>query len=151
MTRLRNAGRKRQSTRTGRITRAHEALGCYSADGLAGAGQMGNLTSAPMGGVQKAYQHRNMSGMLHNACERSRENAGIGDYSPHDLRRTAATTMAELGVPRFITERVSNHTDRTVTSDYDRYSYRKEEMAAVIKLGAFVERMAKRHRSRRVA
>ena len=48
------------------------------------------------------------------------------DYNPHDLRRTAGTTMAELGVSRFIIERVLNHTDRTVTSIYDRYSYSKK-------------------------
>ena len=89
--------------------------------------------------------------MLHNACERIRENAGITDYTPHDLRRTAGTTMAELGVPRFIIERVLNHTDRTVTSVYDRYCYSNEKMAAVVKLGAFVEKMAKRQLSRPAA
>ena len=89
--------------------------------------------------------------MLHNACERIRENAGINDYNPHDLRRTAGTTMVELGVPRFIIERVLNHTDRTVTSVYDRYSYGKEKMAAVTKLGAYVQKVAKPHRSRYVA
>ena len=89
-----------------------------------------------------------MSATLHNACERIRENAGIDDYNPHDLRRTAGTTMAELGVPRFIVERVLNHTDRTVTSVYDRYSYSKEKMAAVTKLGAYVQKKATPHRSR---
>jgi hypothetical protein len=59
--------------------------------------------------------------------------------------------MAELGVPRFIIERVLNHTDRTVTSIYDRYSYSKEKMAAVMKLGAYIERVAQRHRPTRVA
>jgi integrase len=103
------------------------------------------------GKAQKAYQDRHMSVMLHNACERIRENAGIGDYNPHDLRRTAGTTMAELGVPRFIIERVLNHTDRTVTSVYDRYSYAKEKMAAVTKLGALVDRLAKVRRGRRAA
>jgi hypothetical protein len=68
-----------------------------------------------------------MSAMLHNACERIRENAGIDDYNPHDVRRTAGTTMAELGVPRFIVERVLNHTDRTVTSIYDRYTLAKKK------------------------
>ncbi len=103
------------------------------------------------GGAQMTYEDRHMSAMLHKACERIREHAGVDDYNPHDLRRTAGTTMAELGVPRFIVERVLNHTDRTVTSVYDRYSYAKEKMLAVTKLGAYVQKMAKSHRSRRVA
>jgi hypothetical protein len=37
------------------------------------------------------------------------------------------------------------------TSVYDRYSYGKEKMAAVTQLGAYVNRMAKLHRTRRVA
>ncbi len=117
----------------------------------AGARARSRTTVGANGEAQKAYEDRHMSAMLHNACERIRENAGIDDYNPHDLRRTAGTTMAELGVPRFIVERVLNHTDRTVTSVYDRYSYAKEKMAAVTKLGAYVERIAKRPRSRRVA
>jgi integrase len=93
------------------------------------------------------YGDRHMAGTQHNACERIRARVGIADFTPHDLRRTAGTTMAELGVPRFVVERVLNHTDRTVTSVYDRYSYSTEKMAAVRKLGAFVERMAARHRT----
>ena len=88
-----------------------------------------------------------MAGTQHNACERIRARVGIADFTPHDLRRTAGTTMAELRVPCFVVERVLNHTDRTVTSVYDRYSYSTEKMAAVRKLGAFVERMAARHRT----
>ena len=97
------------------------------------------------------FRDRHMSGTQHNACERIRTRAGIADFAPNDLRRTAATTMAELGVPRFIVERVLNHTDRTVTSVYDRYTYSKEKMAAVIKLGAYVERMKTIHTRRRIA
>jgi integrase len=93
------------------------------------------------------YDDRHMAGTQHNACERIRARVGIADFTPHDLRRTAGTAMAQLGVPRFIVERVLNHTDRTVTSVYDRYSYSTEKMAAVRKLGAFVERMATRHRT----
>jgi integrase len=117
----------------------------------AGARARSRTTVGADGEAQKAYEDRHMSGTLHNACERIRENAGIDDYNPHDLRRTAGTTMAELGVPRFIIERVLNHTDRTVTSVYDRYSYSKEKMAAVTKLGAYVQKMAKPQRSRHVA
>jgi integrase len=83
----------------------------------------------------------------HHACERIRARAAIADFNPHELRRTVGTTMAELGVPRFIVERVLNHTDRAVTSVYGPYRYSTEKMAAVRKLGAFVDRMATRHRT----
>jgi integrase len=117
----------------------------------AGARARSRLTVDAEGEAQKAYEDRHMATMLHNACERIRKNAGIEDYNPHDLRRTAGTTMAELGVPRFIIERVLNHTDKTVTSVYDRYSYAKEKMAAVTKLGAYVQKMAKPQRLREMA
>jgi len=92
-----------------------------------------------------------MCGTQHDACERIRLRAAIDDFTPNDLRRTAGTTMAELGIPRFIVERVLNHTDRTVTSVYDRYAYSKEKMAAVTKLGAYVDRMKAAHSRRRIA
>jgi site-specific recombinase XerD len=49
----------------------------------------------------------------------------------HDIRRTAATTMAGRGVSRFIIERVLGHADRGVTAVYDRSTYREEKRAAL--------------------
>lgn len=49
----------------------------------------------------------------------------------HDLRRTGATGMAELGVDRFIIGRVLNHADSSVTGVYDRYAYLAEKRAAL--------------------
>jgi integrase len=104
------------------------------------------------GGEERLVFHdRHMSGTQHRASERIRARAGIADFAPNDLRRTAGTTMAELGVPRFIVERVLNHTDKTVTSVYDRYAYGKEKMTAVTKLGAYVDRMKASQRRRRIA
>jgi integrase len=103
------------------------------------------------GAVRTVYEDRHMAGMQHNACERIRTRVGIADFNPHDLRRTAGTALAELGVPRFVVERVLNHTDRTITSVYDRYAYGKEKMAAATKLGAYIDRMTKQHRARRIA
>ena len=50
-------------------------------------------------GKEPVYEDRHMSVMLHKACERIRENAAVDDYNPHDLRRTAATAMAEPESP----------------------------------------------------
>lgn len=57
--------------------------------------------------------------------------AGIADACVHDLRRTAASHMASLGVNRSILGQILNHADRSVTSVYDRYSYDAEKRAAL--------------------
>ena len=44
-------------------------------------------------------------------------------WTGHDLRRTAATRMAEAGTPRVVLGRILNHSDRSVTAIYDRASY----------------------------
>lgn len=57
--------------------------------------------------------------------------SGVENWVLHDLRRTAATRMAEKGVDRFIIERILGHTDKTVTAVYDRFTYRDEKRAAL--------------------
>ena len=54
-------------------------------------------------------------------------------FRSHDLRRTAATRMAEAGVPRQHISAVLNHVQAgpTATRVYDRYSYDAEKRAAL--------------------
>ena len=52
-------------------------------------------------------------------------------FSAHDLRRTAASSMASAGVQRFIIGRVLNHAEPGVTRVYDRHSYDLEKRAAL--------------------
>ncbi len=68
---------------------------------------------------------------------------GVSDWTPHDLRRTARTLMAKLGVPKSIAERVQNHSDGSVDAVYDRFDYRTERMDAVPKLGAHVAKLGR--------
>jgi len=51
-------------------------------------------------------------------------------FTPHDLRRTAATHMASLGYGLYV-PKVLNHTDRSVTAIYDRYAYDAEKRKAL--------------------
>ncbi len=73
--------------------------------------------------------------------------AGIGpaftvrDFQPHDLRRTCATGLARLGVPRFLIARVLGHTDASVTGIYDRFEYLDEKRDALTKWAAHVARV----------
>jgi len=52
-------------------------------------------------------------------------------FTPHDLRRTAATNMTKAGYNRLIVSKVLNHTEGGVTAIYDRHSYDKEKRQAL--------------------
>jgi integrase len=52
-------------------------------------------------------------------------------FTSHDLRRTAATKLAELGTSRVVLDAILNHKDRTVGAIYDRHDYAKEKRAAL--------------------
>lgn len=66
-----------------------------------------------------------------------RKASKIKDFRLHDLRRTAASYMAELGVDRTVLGKVLNHKglagDDQVTAIYDRHEYIKEKKIALLK------------------
>jgi len=72
---------------------------------------------------------------------------GVAPWTPHDLRRTAATGMEELGVSPFVVGHVLNHasaTRATITSKvYARYDYMREKRNALdlwaARLGAIIK------------
>lgn len=51
--------------------------------------------------------------------------------TPHDLRRTLATGISELGFNRLIQDKVTNHIDNSVSGIYDRHDYMKEKQQAL--------------------
>jgi integrase len=53
------------------------------------------------------------------------------DWHLHDLRRTAATHMAKLGVDRVVISKVLNHAEQEVTAIYDRHRYDTEKRRAL--------------------
>jgi integrase len=57
--------------------------------------------------------------------------AKIADWHLHDLRRTAATHMARLGVDRVVIAKVLNHAENEVTAIYDRHRYGVEKRRAL--------------------
>jgi integrase len=79
------------------------------------------------------------AGALNKAVHRTRERFGILAFTPHDLRRTAATQMASMGIPRLTIGKVLNHVEEGVTSVYDRYAYDAEKRQA---LEAWAQRLA---------
>ena len=53
------------------------------------------------------------------------------EWHLHDLRRTAATYMAKLGVDRVVIAKVLNHAENEVTAVYDRHRYDQEKRDAL--------------------
>jgi integrase len=56
---------------------------------------------------------------------------GIDNATPHDLRRTAASHMTEMGIPRLIVSKVLGHSDGSVTAIYDRFEYWPQKKQAL--------------------
>jgi len=71
----------------------------------------------------------------HKASARISEHSGVEDFKIHDLRRTMASGLAELGIPRTVIGKVINHKgisgDNSVTAIYDRYDYLEEKREAL--------------------
>ena len=57
-------------------------------------------------------------------------------FTPHDLRRTAASHMTASGISRLVVSKILNHVENSVTAIYDRHSYDKEKKQAMEIWGA---------------
>ena len=53
------------------------------------------------------------------------------DFHGHDLRRTAASLMTGMGIPRLTVSKILNHVEPGVTAVYDRYGYDREKREAL--------------------
>jgi integrase len=72
------------------------------------------------------------------------EESGVRDYVLHDLRRTAASGMARVGVSLPVIEKILNHssgTFRGIVGVYQRHSFADEKRAALDLWGAHVARL----------
>ena len=72
------------------------------------------------------------------------QRAGIADWHLHDLRRSCATQMAELGVLPHIVEAVLNHQSghkASVAGIYNRAKYTDEMRAALQRWGDYVDQI----------
>jgi integrase len=56
---------------------------------------------------------------------------GIDQFTPHDLRRSAATFMAEMGEMDEVIDAILNHSKQGVIRVYNQYRYDKEKQAAL--------------------
>lgn len=72
---------------------------------------------------------------LSRALHRNVEHFGLPAFSPHDLRRTAASGMTGMGISRLVVSKILNHVERGVTAVYDRHSYDGEKRGALVAWG----------------
>jgi integrase len=61
----------------------------------------------------------------------TRQVLDIAHFTPHDLRRTAASLMIGLGISRLVVSKILYHTDGGITAVYDRHSYDEEKRRAL--------------------
>ena len=74
----------------------------------------------------------------------AREGRALPEWIFHDLRRTAATGMARLGIGLPVIERVLNHVSGSfggIVGVYQRHSFADEKRHALQSWGGFVERL----------
>lgn len=69
--------------------------------------------------------------VLSRAVRQNEEHFGIPHFTPHDLRRTAASLMTKIGVPRLHVEKVLNHSTGDIAEVYDRHDYLSERATAL--------------------
>ncbi|HFI5644654.1 TPA: tyrosine-type recombinase/integrase [Raoultella planticola] len=74
-----------------------------------------------------------------NLAIQLREDMTIDHWSIHDLRRTAKTKMAELGVMPHVSEKVLGHKLSGVLAIYDQHSYLREQQEALDLLAAHIQ------------
>ncbi len=100
--------------------------------------------AGPVDGFSRA-KNRIDAAMLEIARQGDPEAAEIPHWTFHDLRRTAASGMAGLGVAPHVIEATLNHasgTIRGVARVYNRHSYSAEKREALKAWGRHVERLA---------
>lgn len=74
-----------------------------------------------------------------------RKESKVDDFRLHDLRRTAASYMAESGIDRTVLGKVLNHKglagDNQVTAVYDRHEYLHEKLQALTRWNMLLEQI----------
>lgn len=77
------------------------------------------------------------------AVRRNEARFEIPHFTPHDLRRTAASQMASAGTSRLTIGKILNHIESGVTAVYDRHSYDAEKRKGLIAWGRKLEQITK--------
>lgn len=80
--------------------------------------------------AQRGDKHITAASIDH-AVRRSRFES-VAAWTPHDCRRTAASYMTSIGIPRLVVTKILNHSEsNNITAIYDRHSYDNEKRHAL--------------------
>jgi integrase len=66
---------------------------------------------------------------------------GLPRWTPHDLRRTAATKLSELGCSDEIIDAILNHVKMGIIGTYNRYKYDKEKKKWLTKWAIHIQKL----------
>jgi integrase len=103
-------------------------------------GKSGNAGGqVAMRGWSKAKERLDELMLTHARADGEEEPKEIEEWRLHDLRRTAATHMARLGVDRLVISKILNHAEGGVTKTYDRHRYEAEKRAALDRWAAHLQ------------
>ena len=76
-------------------------------------------------------RHALSRALKRNESDDKQTTLGVATFTPHDLRRTAATMMSELGFMDEIIDAVLNHAKKGVIATYNRNKYDAEKQNAL--------------------
>jgi integrase len=82
---------------------------------------------------------------ISRAAKRIAKTARIEDFTAHDLRRTGASHMTSMGIPRLVVSKILNHAESGITAVYDRHSYDAEKREALERWGDRVDEILAGH------
>ena len=89
-----------------------------------------------------ARSHHIKHRTLQNATSRLATHAEISNFTPHDLRRTAATLLRKTGTRTETLKKILNHVAGSVTDIYDHYNEATEKRASLEQLWMHIEKVA---------
>jgi integrase len=102
-----------------------------------------NGSANPISGFSKAKARLDKA----IACELAQTDRVMQPWRLHDLRRTAASRMAQLAIPPHVIEKVLNHISGSqagIAGIYNRYGYGPEKRAALEAWAHYVEQLGDR-------
>jgi integrase len=80
-------------------------------------------------GGEVHFEQRALNSMLHKLCDKL--DGKVRRFTPHDLRSTARSHLAALGVNLIVAERCLNHSLGGLIAVYDQHDYMTERRAAL--------------------
>ncbi|MBF0355393.1 MAG: tyrosine-type recombinase/integrase [Alphaproteobacteria bacterium] len=95
---------------------------------------------APVSGFSKAKDR--LDGLIAKARNIASIEGAMPDWTLHDLRRTLATGLADMGIAPYIAEKILNHNPKAlggVAGIYNRHEYLAERKAAIEAWGRRIE------------